>query len=275
VIKQELTGKKAIATQVVTLKTVGLKNERAKEYAFYNTLLGIYGKSGKVQPWVLDQPLHSDCFIGLDVSHRDGKHRAGIVQIIGKDGRMLAFKPIQAVEKGEKISKETYLDLIFEAFHRYEEAFGSKPKHVTFHRDGRGWPEELACVKEIMTQEQVPYDYLCVVKNSGRRMACFGEDECWKTIQGAAYIKEKRAYLCSTESKDSVGMAQPLKLERETETLPMEQLVSDVYHLSFMHIGALNKTRLPVTTHYADKSSTLANKGMLPMHGDEKALYIL
>ncbi|MFR5131130.1 MAG: hypothetical protein ACLTDP_00065 [Terrisporobacter sp.] len=49
-----------------------------------NILLGIYGKSG-IQPWILDKPLTSDCYIGLDVSRENKINTAGIIQIVGKD----------------------------------------------------------------------------------------------------------------------------------------------------------------------------------------------
>lgn len=273
-IKQELTGKKAIATQVVTLNTVDIQ-QKGREYAFFNLLLGIYGKSGYVQPWVLAQPLHSDCFIGLDVSHDDGKHAAGIVQVVGKDGRMLASKPLQTIEKGEKISEGTYLDLILEAIHQYEEAFGERPRHMTFHRDGKCYEEEMESVRKVMEEEGIPFDFVSVIKDSQTRMARFSERDRWETVLGAAYIKKNLAYLCSTNPHERMGMAKPLKIERTAGILTMNQIVSDIFNLSYMHIGALNKTRLPVTTHYADKSSTRFNRGMLPLHGDEKALLFL
>ncbi|OYD07430.1 Piwi domain-containing protein [Paludifilum halophilum] len=273
-IKQELTGKKAIATQVVTLNTVEI-NRKGKEYAFFNLLLGIYGKSGVIQPWVLAQSLHSDCFIGLDVSHDDGKHATGIVQVVGKDGRMLDSKPLRTIEKGEKIGEGTYLDLTLEAIHQYEETFGERPEHITFHRDGKCYEEELNHVRNIMGDEGVKFDYISVIKDSQTRIARFSENNRWETVLGAAYIKKDLAYLCSTNPHERMGMAKPLKIERMSGNLPMQQVVLDIFHLSYMHIGALNKTRLPVTTHYADKSSTRFNRGMLPSYGDGKALLFL
>lgn len=49
-------------------------------YTIFNILLGIYVKSG-MQPWILAERTHSDCFIGLDVSHEDGKSTAGIMNV--------------------------------------------------------------------------------------------------------------------------------------------------------------------------------------------------
>ncbi len=56
-----------IATQGVSFNTVLKSVGAGEKYVFSNILLGIYGKSG-IQPWVLKNRLHSDCFIGLDVS---------------------------------------------------------------------------------------------------------------------------------------------------------------------------------------------------------------
>ncbi|MFS8515043.1 MAG: stem cell self-renewal protein Piwi domain-containing protein, partial [Planifilum fulgidum] len=92
IVKQELGGRLALATQVITTETIQATNDpkvkkNAKEYIYMNILLQIYAKSG-IQPWLLSEELHSDCFIGLDKSREEGKHAAGLVQVVGKDGRI-------------------------------------------------------------------------------------------------------------------------------------------------------------------------------------------
>ena len=85
-------------------------NEKNKNAILLNILLGIYGKSG-IQPWILDKPLTSDCYIGLDVSRENKINTAGIIQIVGKDGRILKSKTIVAPQRGEKIIKQTIKDI--------------------------------------------------------------------------------------------------------------------------------------------------------------------
>ncbi|WP_246045921.1 Piwi domain-containing protein [Ureibacillus terrenus] len=58
-------------------------------------------------------------------------------------------------------------------------------------------------------------------------------------------------------------MARPIKIVQKASTLQFDQIISDIYQLSFMHIHCLNKTRLPATVHYADLSSTAYQRGQI------------
>ena len=55
----------------------------------------------------------------------------------------------------------------------------------------------------------------------------------------------------------------------------MDNIVEDVYKLSFMHIGSILKSILPVTTHYADLSSTYGNRELMPNNIDSNALHFI
>ena len=272
-IKKELSGKASIPIQIVYFDTMNL--EYGRQYALLNILLGIYAKSG-IQPWILKEPLSSDCYIGLDVSHEKGKHAAGIVQVVGRDGRVLKSKAIQGNESGEKISRHTIDDILHEAIYSYEKEYGSLPKSFVFHRDGKGHKDEISAIQDLLSKENIPFNYIAIKKTVNRRMATFDlKSNQWKTIQGMSYIKGKEAYMCTTNPREKVGMAEPIKVEHLYGEAKMEQILKDIYALSFMHIGALNKSRLPITVHYADKSSTFFNRGMQPTDGWEKVLYFV
>ncbi|MCT4604900.1 MAG: hypothetical protein N4A64_02180 [Marinisporobacter sp.] len=90
-----------------------------------------------------------------------------------------------------------------------------------------------------------------------------------------SYIKENTAYLCSTNPRDHIGMAQPIKIVHRYGEKDIKDIVEDIYNLSFMHIGSLIKTRLPVTIHYADLSSTFSSRGWMLRSGDGKALHFV
>jgi argonaute-like protein implicated in RNA metabolism and viral defense len=95
----------------------------------------------------------------------------------------------------------------------------------------------------------------------------------WVTKQGVYYSKRNTAYLCATDPKEVVGMAQPIKIVQKTNGLSIHEIVSDIYKLSFMHIHSMLKTRLPITIHYADLSSTFHNRGLIhPRSQHERAL---
>lgn len=42
-----------------------------------------------------------------------------------------------------------------------------------------------------------------------------------------------------------------------------------------MHIGSILKSRLPVTTHYADLSSTYGNRELMPSNNDSNILHFI
>lgn len=254
-IKREFGGKHDIVTQCVELHDRVLNSEDT----LYNILLGIYVKAG-LQPWILGEPLHSDCFVGLDVSHENGKHASGIIQIIGKDGAMIKQKSLSTSEAGEKISSETMREIVYDTLHAFEEQYGHAPTHITFHRDGFG-REDLALIDSLLSPRGIQFDYVEILKNVNRRMAI--HEEGWKTSQGLSYTKERMGYLLATNPSKHVGMAKPLKVVQQTNVLPFEAVLSDVYRLSFMHVHSLLKTRLPITTHYADLSSTFHNRGLI------------
>lgn len=263
-LKQVLGKDYALSTQVVAMDTLELK--KGKKTALLNLLLGVYVKSG-IQPWILSEPLHSPCFIGLDVSHVDGKHGAGVVQTIGTDGRVLWSKPVTSVEAGEKIGSETLGKIVAETIFRFQKRYERVPDHITFHRDGKGHWEEIEALNQIAESHGIKFDYISLVKKSGRRMAIREEKEGgWKNPLGMALLKGDTAYLCATNPADFLGMAQPVRIQQRSGILKTEEIVEDIFKLSYMNVHAVNKSRLPVTVNYADKSSTFFNRGMLPTH---------
>ncbi|MBB5354797.1 hypothetical protein HNR43_000756 [Anoxybacillus mongoliensis] len=265
-IKREFGAKADIMTQFVIFDSSVVKNL----YYQYNVLLGIYAKSG-VQPWILSDEMNSDCFIGLDVSHEHGKHASGIIQVIGKDGRMIKQKSVMTAEAGETIANRTMEEIIDESIFSYEKMYGMKPAHITFHRDGV-CREDLDHLTRYMQSFQIPFDFVEIIKRPRRRMAVYTNGR-WFTVQGLCYAKERMAYLCATDPRESVGMAQAVKIVQKTQCLSIRDIVSDAYKLSFMHIHSMLKTRLPITVHYADLSSTFHNRGLIhPRSVHEQAL---
>lgn len=280
IVKQELGGRLALATQVITTETIQATNDpkvrkNAKEYIYMNILLQIYTKSG-IQPWLLSEELHSDCFIGLDKSREEGKHAAGLVQVVGKDGRILWSNPIASHDSGEIISQDTLSRVVSETIHQYQKHRGQRPRHITIHRDGLGHREEIEWLCEIFDDLGIPFDYVSIIKNTNRRMAKWNPNQKrWENADGIAYIQDNLGYLCTTSPKDHIGMAQTIKVEKWCGSQSMKDIMEDIFALSFMNIHALNKSRLPVTIEYADKSAGFYNRGMLPQMGDPKALYFV
>jgi hypothetical protein len=260
-VKREFGGRQDLVTQFVNFSPKLLDLSKS-HYHIMNILLGIYVKSG-IQPWILNDSLHSDCFIGLDISHENGKHTSGIIQVIGKDGRLIKQKAQVTSESGEIISWDSLQDILLDSILAYQEVYGIHPKHLTIHRDGFG-REDINQVKSLLDSMNIQFDFVEVLKNNNRRMAVY-EGGKWNTQQGLCYLSYngRKAYLCSTDPREFVGMAKPIKVIQRTETLSLEKIMSDIYMLSFMHIHSMLKTRLPISIHYADLSSTFYNRGLL------------
>ena len=238
------------------------QNDRSLSYTFYNILLGLYVKSG-MQPWVLEKKTNSDCFIGLDVSHENGRSTAGIINVIGNDGRLIKQSAVGGANTGEKVSDNLLKDTLNEVIHKYKVQFNVLPKHVTIHRDGF-WRENTELISTFFGERGIQFDIVEIIKSPKRRMANYDlKENKMFTRQGTYYQRGQEALLCATNPREQIGMAQPLKVVQKTSTLSFEQIMSDVYALSFMHVHALNKTRLPATTHYADLSSTFYQRGMV------------
>ena len=272
-IKKIFGKKHNIATQFVTFSTLNY-NEKNKNAILLNILLGIYGKSG-IQPWILDKPLTSDCYIGLDVSRENKINTAGIIQIVGKDGRILKSKTIVAPQRGEKINTQTIKEIFYEAVTSYEKIYKEPLKHLVIHRDGIT-REELEVLKETSRNLDIKFEYIEITKNVNRRMATFKvDDKLWETQMGAYYSKDDFAYMITTNPYGKIGMAKPLRIRRVYGNQPMEKIVEDVYKLSFMHIGSILKSRLPVTTHYADLSSIYGSRELMPNNMDGNALHFI
>lgn len=272
-IKKIFGNKHNIATQFISFSTLNY-NEKNKNAVLLNIILGIYGKSG-IQPWILDGQLTADCYIGLDVSRENKLSTAGIIQIVGKDGRILKSKSLTSPQSGEKINTDTIREIFYEAVASYEKIYNEYPKHIVIHRDGIS-REELDILKETAKNLDIKFEYVEITKNVNRRIATFKtSDGLWETEMGSYYAKENFAYIVTTNPYEKIGMAKPLRIKRVHGEQTMDKIVEDVYKLSFMHIGSILKSRLPVTTHYADLSSTYGNRELMPNNIDSNTLHFI
>lgn len=290
-VKRVFGNKNSLPTQFIYVSTIRSANKQEKEHirrmVHANILLGIYGKTG-VQPFVLKNELTADCYVGLDVSRENGVNTAGVVQVIGKDGRIIKSKIINSSQKGEKIKVDTIKEILLDAVSIYKKEYGVNLKHMVFHRDGLN-RENLDMLQETAKNLGIKFDYVEVTKKVARRIARTDMSALkylpdgnvdmkslkLKTELGSCYIKDDMAYMITTNPRDSIGMAQPIRVNKVFGDSSIEDIVRDIYDLSYMHIGSINKCRLPVTTYYADLSSTYGNRGLMPMEMDGEELHFI
>lgn len=282
-LKKIFGGRNSTPTQFVDLDTIKRSDGKGKEAIFLNILLGIYCKSG-IQPWVLANNLSADCYIGLDVCRENNMSTAGLIQVVGKDGRVLKSKTVSSNQNGEKIEVKLLKEVVFEAIGAYKDTYNRELKHIVFHRDGIN-REDLEKLKEITDDLNIKFDYIEVTKNINRRMAmleksaenynCEKENKKWITEIGMCLKKENEAYLITTNPHGKMGMARPLRIKKVYGKQPMEYIIEDIYKLSFMHIGSIMKSRLPITTHYADLSSIYSHRDFMPKNIDTNILHFI
>lgn len=89
------------------------------------------------------------------------------------------------------------------------------------------------------------------------------------------FKKENEAYLITTNPSENMGMARPLRIKKVYGNQNMDDIVKDIYKLSFMHIGSIMKSRLPITTHYADLSSIYSHRELMPKSVDNNILHFI
>ena len=229
--------------------------------------------------------LSADCYIGLDVCRENNMSTAGLIQVIGKDGRVLKSKTVSSKQSGEKIEINKLKEIVIEAIAAYQSTYNKKLEHIVFHRDGIN-REDIDLLKEITNSLEIKFDYVEVTKNINRRMAMLEksdenynhrdkENKKWITEIGMCLKKENEAYLITTNPSKNMGMARPLRIKKVYGNQNMDDIVKDIYKLSFMHIGSIMKSRLPITTHYADLSSIYSHRELMPKSVDNNILHFI
>lgn len=90
---------------------------------------------------------------------------------------------------------------------------------------------------------------------------------------GSCIYNENKAYLTTTIMKNKKGSPNPLLIEKACGDISIENAVTQVLYLTQLHVGSTQKTRLPITTGYADK--ICKNLDYVPTGQVENKLFFL
>ena len=266
-----------IPSQMISLNTANLfLNETTgnhSKFYLFNIVLGILGKTGGI-PWIVkDMPGNVDCFVGLDVATMEaGIHYPACSVVFDKYGRLLSFyKPKQA-QKGEKIEIRILQDIFDQVIFSYEEEYGETPKSIVIHRDGFSnendeWYHNYFCSKGIS------YTIVEVRKNISSKLIRYVDDEIVNPEIGNCVWNQKEAYLVTTNMKNKKGSPNPILIEKKCGDIKMSDIITQILCLSQLHVGSIQKTRLPITTEYADK--ICKNKDFVPEGKVNNKLFFL
>lgn len=262
---KSILGREGIATQNVFWESLISKNE----YTYLNLLLGIYNKAG-IQPWILKNRLSADVYLGLDVSHEEGKHAAGCIQLMGSNGMVISRQVVSGFQAGERIETKMIQEIIEWMLIRCNQ-MNISVSHLVIHRDGKAINGEIEDFKQYLDEEGISFDYVAVKKNHNRRMI-IEDHQRYVTRDGLLYLRKNEAYLCSTNPSAKMGMARPIKVEKAYGSTPMKKIVQDIYCLTYMNTHALNRFRHPATIFGADGISKFKNRGWLPSSKNDARL---
>lgn len=247
-----------IPSQMISLSTAELFAAGAAEgnkskYYLHNIILGILGKTGGI-PWVIkDMPGNVDCFVGLDVATIDrGIHLPACSVMFDKQGRFLGFYKPTAPQKGEKITSQILQEIFDNVILSYEEKFGSIPKHILIHRDGFS-NENQNWYDNYFQSKGIAYSIVEVRKNIDAKLMFLQDNKIQNPTMGHCIYNREKAYLVTTDIASNRGSPNPILIEKKCGNISMKDILYQVMYLSQLHIGSTHKTRLPITTEYADK----------------------
>jgi len=239
-----------------------------------NLALGVVVKCGGI-PWrVKHIPGRPECFVGLDISHRDGVHLAASAHLFDADGTYIGWNCVTA-QKGETIAERDLMDAIEDVLLAFKERHDRLPRTLVLHRDGR-FTEEAEGLVRLFHDHNIQYDFVEVKKSGAPRMGVARDGTYFTPNKGTYVVRGDTAYLCTTGEREyKIGSPRPVTIRRVRGGTNVATLAEQAYWLSEMHVGSTHSTRLPITTHYADKCSTLAQYGLLPTGKIENRLYFV
>ncbi len=246
---------KNIPSQMISIKTAEMFERKDSNAVWFmqNIALGIFAKSGGI-PWIVDDvPGDIDCFVGIDVATLEkGIHYPTCATVFDKNGRPVSFYKPKKAQKGEKINVEILQEIYDEVLLGYEEATGTTLKNIVIHRDGFS-NEDAEWYANYFGRKGIDYSVIEVKKFVSSKMLRDVDGKVVNPVCGDTIINDDEAYIVTTDIKDGRASPRPLHIKRQVGDIPMETVVRQVLALSCMHFGATKKSRLPVTTYYADR----------------------
>ena len=266
---KDLTLERNLQSQVIVSKNVN------NSYIINNVVLGILAKTGNV-PYVLAEAItYADLIVGLDVSRRKKgnlpgtTNAAGMARIYFANGELMRYNIREAMLEGEIIPPNVLRGI----FPRSDFA----NKKIIVHRDGNLPEPEKEVLMKWGDEIDATFYFVEVIKSGCPRLyATMGQKKVIKAPKGSIFtFGETEALLVSSEFPDSFkATPQPIRVCTHPP-FPLKEALHSVLSLTLLHYGSVRLPRLPVTTYYADKISSMASRGLRPEARDGKVPYWL
>ncbi|MBB1125611.1 Piwi domain-containing protein [Thiospirillum jenense] len=233
------------------------------EYVLNNVVLGILAKTGTI-PYVLANPIdYADLIVGLDVARRPKQMRAGTINVAASarvylnTGELLRYSIRNSMLEGEIIPMPVLQDMFPVA--------DFAGKRVIIHRDGRLYEKEQRNLLRWSREIGATFYFVEIIKDGNPRLYGVKEKEIVKAPKGSILtLSDTEAFLISSDIPDKFqATPQPLRI-RTDSSLPLAKALHSVLTLTLLHYGSERPPRLPVTTYYADRISSMVLKGLRP-----------
>lgn len=218
-------------------------------------------------PFVLDEHLHADMVIGIDV-----KNNTAAFSLIADGGRIIRFQTSPSKQK-EQLLRNQVAKYVAELIGKESAHAKRKPKNIVIHRDGRAWQCEIDGINDacaaLARDGSIESDWKLTVvdisKSSPAPLRLFSvtPDNAGRPthidnpfVGDWTGFSDSEAYLCTTGAPFRIpGTANPLHIRRAYGDMPIEQCAADVFALSCLTWprpeGAM---RLPITIKLCDRT---------------------
>lgn len=215
-------------------------------------------------PFVLDEPLHADVIVGVDVK----KNTAGYT-LVSDAGKSVRFRS-EASRQAEKLLEPQIRAQIEHLLKAEFEDTGRSLGHVVVHRDGRSYPEERAGLEsacdtlrsEGILREDAQLTIIEIHKSSPSPLRFFdvregsgGRDIVDNPTIGLHYVSGKDGYLATTGLPfRRPGTSRPLHVRHVQGPLGLIECMEDVFRLSNLTWSRPEDClRLPITIKLTDR----------------------
>jgi hypothetical protein len=218
-------------------------------------------------PFVLDEHLHSDVVIGIDV-----KHNTAAFALIADGGRIIRFQTSPSKQK-EQLLRGQVAKYVAELIGKEKPYLRKTPKNIVIHRDGRAWPSEIDGISDacatLAKDGAIDPDWVLTVvditKSSPAPLRLFhtepGQAGRVPAVDNPfvgdwTKFSESEAYVCTTGRPFRIpGTANPLHIRRAHGSMAIAHCAEDVFALSCLTWprpeGAM---RLPISIKLCDRT---------------------
>lgn len=216
-------------------------------------------------PFVLNDALTADVVIGIDVKH----HTAGIV-MIGNSGRNIRHD-LKTSSKSEKLSSGIVQKLVESMLREEAPSLETLTKTIVVHRDGRVFPSEIdglrAACKALAKEGHIDADFDLNVLEIGKTSPAhlrFFREERKNGLRPQIFNPKLGEWFALTADEGFVattgwpilpghGTARPLKVTRAAGSIPLQDALRDIFHLSCLTwTRPESSSRLPISLKLCD-----------------------